>query len=175
MPTEEGRAVATGDDVQKTEPTVDELDVDLEALAKAKPLFVYYYVDPLSDPMDENYKFSRKFELSVLGEQVNEVLAKGFRLKKVSLPADADMKQVKNQTRIEIWSPTNVKIRSITRAEEALLNKSPFMAASKVSIAKSDKLVKNEIARITKLRLERDKKAKEAEQKAKEQETAKNE
>ena len=173
MPTEETRAVATGD-VKKAEPTADELDVDLEALAKMKPLLVYYYVDPISDPMDENYKFSRKFELSVLGESVNEVLAKGFRLKKVSLAPDADMKQVKNQARIEIWSPTKVKVRVITRAEEALLNKSPFLAASKASIAKSDKLVKDEVARITKLRLERDKKAKEAEQKAKEQETAKN-
>ena len=174
MPTEDSRAVATGDAATKTEPTVDELDVDLEALAKTKPLLVYYFVDPISDPMDENYKFSRKFELSVLGETVNEVLVKGFRLKKVSLPADADMKKVENQARIEIWSPTKKKVRSITRADDAMLNKSPFLAAAKVSIAKSEKLVKDEVARITKLRQERDKKAKEAEQKAKEPETAKN-
>ncbi|HEU4395599.1 MAG TPA: hypothetical protein VFS92_08540 [Planctomycetota bacterium] len=174
MPTEDSRAVATGDAAKKAEPTVDELDVDLEALAKMKPLLVYYYVDPISDPMDENYKFSRKFELSVLGETVNEALAKSFRLKKVSLPADGDMKKVQNQARIEIWSPTKAKVRVITRADEALLNKSPFLAAAKTSVAKSDKLVKDEVARITKLRLERDKKAKEAEQKAKEPETAKN-
>ena len=77
MPTDDSRAVATGD-VKQTEPTVDELDVDLEALAKAKPLLVYYYVDPISDPMDENYKFSRKFELSVLGESVNQLTTYGF-------------------------------------------------------------------------------------------------
>lgn len=174
MPTEDSRAVATGDTAKQAEPTVDELDVDLEALAKMKPLLVYYYVDPISDPMDENYKFSRKFELSVLGEEVNKVLASSFRLKKVSLPADGDMKKVQNQARIEVWSPTKAKVRVITRAEEALLNKSPFMAAAKASVAKSDKLVKAEVARITKLREARDKKAKEAEQKAKEPETAKN-
>ena len=174
MPTEDHRAVATGVEAQKAEPSVDELDVDLEALAKMKPLLVYFYVDPISDPMDENYKFSRKFELGVLGESVNEVLAKGFRLKKVSLPADGDMKKLENQARIEIWSPTNKKVRAITRSEDAMLNKSPFLVAVKSSIAKSDKLVKDEVARITKLRLERDKKAKEAEQKAKEPETAKN-
>jgi len=130
-------------------------------------------VDPVSDPMDENYKFCRKFELGVLGDQVNEVLAKSFNLKKVSLPADADMKQVKNQSRIEIWSPTKVKVRALTRNEDQLLNKSPFIAVVKSAVAKSDRLVKDEIARVTKARLERDKKAKEAEA-AKEKETAKN-
>lgn len=130
-------------------------------------------MDPVSDPMDENYKFCRKFELGVLGDQVNEVLAKSFNLKKVSLPADADMKQVKNQSRIEIWSPTKVKVRALTRNEDQLLNKSPFIAVVKSAVAKSDRLVKDEIARVTKARLERDKKAKEAEA-AKEKETAKN-
>jgi len=138
------------------------VEVDLVALAKQKPLFVYFYVDPISDPMDENYKFSRKFELSVLQDQVIEAMNKGFALKKVSLPPDADMKQLKNQARIEIWSPTNVKVRVIGRSDEQLLNRAPFVAALNGSIAKSTKLVKEEIARITKLRLEKEQKEKEA-------------
>ena len=115
--------------------------------------------------MDENYKFCRKFELSVLQEQIIEVMNKGFALKKVSLPPDADMKQQKNQSRIEVWSPTKVKVRVLGQAEEALLNKAPFVAAMKSSIAKSEKLVKEEIARVTKLRKERE--AKKAEETAK--------
>ncbi len=148
-PTEETRAVASSgssESVPETKPVDDSVDVD--ALAKAKPLFVYFYVDPISDPMDSNYKFSRKFELSVLGEEIVDILNKNFNCKKVVLPADADMKLVKNQARIEVWSPTNQKIGLLSVNDENLLNKSPFIAFAKARVAKSAKLVKDEIARI---------------------------
>jgi hypothetical protein len=125
---------------------------DPEALAKAKPILIYYYVDPVADPMDSNYKFSRKFELSVLGEDIVDVINKNFVAKRVILPAEADMKQVKNQARIEIWSPTNQKIGLLTGADEGILNKSPFVSFLKARMAKSEKLVKDEIAKILKAR-----------------------
>ena len=106
--------------------------------------------------MDSNYKFSRKFELSVLGEEIVDVLNKNFVCKKVELPADADMKLAKNQSRIEIWSPTEKKIGAITTEQVSTLNKTPFLSYMKVRVAKSEKLVKNEIARIQKLRKEKD-------------------
>jgi hypothetical protein len=129
--------------------------VDLEALAKTKPLFVYYYIGTVSDPMNDNYKFSRKFELSVLGEEVVDTLNKNFVCTKIELPGDADMKLAKNQARIEIWSATDKKVGSITIENEATLNKTPFLGFLKVRIAKNQSLIKAEVARITKLRAER--------------------
>jgi hypothetical protein len=126
--------------------------VDLDALAKKKPLFVYYYVASVTDPMNDNYKFSRKFELSVLGEELVDALNKNFVCKKVELPPEADMKIAANQARIEIWSPTEKKIGTIGIEQEAQLNKTPFLGFLKVRMTKSESLVKAEIARITKLR-----------------------
>ena len=137
--------------------------MDTKALAKEKPLFVYYYVDPIADPMDDNYKFSRKFELAVLQESVVETLNKYFVCTKVVLPAEADMKKVENQARIEIWSPTKEMVGRITVDGDSLLNKSPFISFLKTRIAKSDNLVKKEIARIEKLRKDREKKEAEKE------------
>lgn len=110
--------------------------------------------------MDSNYKFSRKFELGVLQEEVVDLLNKSFLCKKISLPAEADMKIAKNQSRIEVWSPTKMKVGSINLEGEAYLNKGPFLAFLKSRIAKSEKSVKDEIARITKLRKEREEQAK---------------
>jgi hypothetical protein len=107
------------------------------------------------DPMDDNYKFSRKFEMSVLGEETVDFVNKNFRCKKIELPADADMKLEKNQARIEVWSPVEKKVGTITRDNEGALNKTPFLGFMKVRIAKSEKMVKDEIARITKLRKEK--------------------
>jgi hypothetical protein len=104
--------------------------------------------------MDDNYKFSRKFELGVLGEEICDLINKTYRCKKVVLPADADMKVAKNRARIEVWSPTNKKIGELGTDNESLLNKSPFMSFLKVRAAKSEKLVKDEIARIEKARKE---------------------
>jgi hypothetical protein len=104
--------------------------------------------------MDDNYKFSRKFELGVLGEEICEFINKTFVAKKVALPADADMKVAKNRARIEIWSPTNKKIGELGTENDSLLNKSPFTSYLKVRAAKSEKIVKDEIARVQKLRKE---------------------
>lgn len=118
--------------------------------------------------MDDNYKFSRKFELGVLQESVVETLNKYFVCAKVVLPAEADMKKVENQARIEIWSPTEEMVGRITINQDSLLNKSPFISFLKTRVAKSEKTVKKEIARIEKLRKERAKKLeREAEESAK--------
>ena len=119
--------------------------------------------------MDSNYKFSRKFELGVLQESVVEAINKNFIAKKVALPADGDMKKIENQARIEIWSPTKTMVGRISIDSEATLNKTPFMGFLTSRVAKSQKLVKDEIARIEKANKEREEK----EKAKKEQETAK--
>ena len=106
--------------------------------------------------MNDNYKFSRKFELSVLGEEIVDMLNKNFVCKKVELPAEADMKLAKNQSRIEIWSPTEKKVGGISIDQASMLNKTPFIGFLKVRAAKSVSLVKAEIARVQKLRKERE-------------------
>jgi hypothetical protein len=136
-------------------------EVDLEALKKAKPIFLYYYVEGITDPMDENYKFSRKFELTILGgEELVDNLNKNFACKKIALPAEGDMKIAKNQARIEIWSPTNKKVGNIAHENEAMLNKSPFLGFLKTRALKSEKLVKDEVARVEKERKDAAEKAK---------------
>jgi hypothetical protein len=157
--------VATGE-AAPAAPVEDDLSVDLDALAKAKPLFVYYYIDGIKDDNDKNRKFSVKFEMGVLVEESINFLNKNFVCKKVGLPLDADLKDSKNQARIEVWSPTKKKLGTISIDETHLLNKTPILAYLGLRIARSDKLVKDEIARIQKLR-----KAKEDEAK---KQTAKN-
>ena len=126
-------------------------------------------MEQITDPMDSNYKFSRKFELGVLQEEVVDKVNKNFVAKKIALPPDGDMKKIENQARIEVWSPTNRMVGRISIDSEATLNKSPFLGFLTSRIAKSEKLVKDEIARIEKAQKDREEKAK------KEQETAKQE
>ncbi len=155
VPTE-GTATVSGSAADSKPAEDPDLTKDLDALAKTKPLFVYYYVALTSQPMDTNYKFSRKFEMSVLGQETIEFLNKNFICKKVELPADADMKIAKNHARIEIWSPTGKKVGLINTDNEATLNKTPFLGFMQVRIAKSAKLVAEEIARVQKLRKEKE-------------------
>ena len=114
----------------------------------------------ISDPMDDNYKFARKFEMGCLQESVIELLNKNFVCRKIDLPFEADLKLEKNQARIEVWSPTNVKVGALTLKNDDVLNKGPFTDFLKSKAAKSGKLVKEEIARIEKARKEAAEKAK---------------
>jgi hypothetical protein len=151
---------SSGSATEQAPPTAAEDDVDLEALKKAKPIFLYFYVEQVTDPMDSNYKFSRKFELGVLQEEIVDLLNKSYICKKISLPAEADMKLPRNQARIEVWSPTKMKVGTIGLEGEAYLNKAPFLSFLRTRIAKSEKAVKDEVARIQKLRKEREEQAK---------------
>lgn len=54
---------SSGSAATPAEPTPEEQDP--AALAKAKPLLVYYYVNT-SKANDSSYQFAQKFELSIL-------------------------------------------------------------------------------------------------------------
>ncbi len=111
--------------------------------------------------MDENYKFCRKFEMGVLLDKSVDYINKNYRAKKQPLSAEADMKDPKNQSRLEVWSATDKKIGSITQESQNLLSLNPFMQFVKARTDKNAVLVKAEVARITRLRLERAKKVEE--------------
>lgn len=128
----------------------------IEELKESRPLLVYYYVAGEDDFKNDNYKFSNKFETQLLGiSKVVEMLNDKFTCTKVALSKEADMKQVKNQARIEMWSATKVKIGEITRDNWNQLDSSSFLRFSAARVAKSDQLVKKEIARIEKAIKER--------------------
>ncbi len=141
----------------------EDYDAAIEALKAKKPLLVYYFVEGVVDPMNDNYTFSRKFEMGVLGiSKVVDFLNKEFVCRKIALPAEADMKVAKNQARIEIYGATNTLIGTIGRDADGLLNSAPFTAFAKVRIAKSDSLAKKEIARLEKEKAEAARREKDA-------------
>ncbi|MHC4924220.1 MAG: hypothetical protein ACYTG4_09105 [Planctomycetota bacterium] len=109
----------------------------------------------MSDPMDDNYKLSRKFELGVLQKKVVALMNKHYQCKKIDLPAEADMKKLKNQARIETWAVTGKNMGTISSRNSNVLNKAPFMAFLKARVAKNKSLVKKEVKRIEKLRAKR--------------------
>ena len=121
----------------------------------------------IDDPMDDNYKLARKFELGVLQDKVIDLLNDKFACKKVELSAEDDQKELKNQARIEVWSSTGVQLGVISHRNVNILNTRPFMQFLAMRVAKNTKLVKKEIARIEKLRKEREKQAEREETAAK--------
>lgn len=131
---------------------------------------MYYYISMVDDPMDKNYKLSRNFEMSVLGnDKVVKMLNDKFVCSKVELSFEGDQKELKNQARIEVWSSTGKQLGVISQKNMNLLNGRPFMQFLAMRSAKNAKLVKKEIARITKLRKERER---EIERQRKAEETA---
>jgi hypothetical protein len=98
-----------------------------EELKAGKPMLVYYFV-PTADPQDENYKFSRKFEMGVLQEKNVDKLNAGWRKKKIEIDVDADHAKEKNQAHIEFWSFTGKKLGDVTLKEQNQLNAGPFGA-----------------------------------------------
>ena len=105
---------------------------------------------------DPSFQFSQDFEMGVLQEGVVDLINKRFVAKKIAIPADADRKLAKNQARIEIWSPTRQKIGLITPENDNLLSRAAFTEFLKVRVAKSEKLVRDEVARLLKEKAELD-------------------
>ncbi len=117
--------------------------------------------------MNDNYKLSRKFELGVLQKKVVALMNKHYQCKKIDLPAEADMKKLKNQARIETWAVTGKNMGTISSRNSNVLNKAPFMAFLKARVAKNKSLVKKEVKRVEKLRKKRAKELKKKETAAK--------
>ncbi len=133
------------------------MTVDLDALSKSKPLFVYYYVALTKDRVgDPNFQFASKFEQGTLGQETIEFLNKNFICKRVEIPMDADLKVAKNHARLEIYSQLGKKMGLIGIENDASLNKSQFLGFLQVRITKCQKVVADEVARIQKVRKDKE-------------------
>jgi hypothetical protein len=105
--------VVTGVLAKKSEPKKGESEWTVDQLKAGKPLLVYYFAE-VTDPMDEYYKFARKFEMSALHQDTVDQLNKSWRATKRTVDVEADRKAEKNQVRIEFWSFTGKKMDVVT-------------------------------------------------------------
>ena len=118
-------------------------------LKTAKPLMVYYFVDGLTDPKDDSYKLSQRFEtVGLVGDGVLPALKRDWRAKKVALDAKADRKDAKNQARLEFWSFTGVKLAAIAAKDDEQAGVKPLLAKLASLTAKNRDLCAKEIKRM---------------------------
>ena len=112
---------------------------------------LYYFVNT-DDPTDDNYKLSRKLEMGAFGaDKVVEKIKKEWRAKKIGLDMEEDLKEPKNQARVEFWSFMNTKMDTIGIKETKLLKARTFIAKLKKFTRANDKLVQAEIKRLEKI------------------------
>jgi hypothetical protein len=144
--------VVTGIAAPKPQEAAAEPEWTVEELKAGKPMMVYYYLavaDAAKAKMtEENYKFSRKTEMSAFSNDAIDRLNKNWVPKKVEIAVDADLKQEKNHARIEFWSFTGKKIDSITQKNQQALNPSDFEIRLKAIEKKNREICDNEIKRI---------------------------
>jgi hypothetical protein len=135
-------------------------------LKKGKPLFLYKFIDGMTDPTDDNYKLSRKLELSAFNKtEVIDTINKNWRAKKVGLDLEADLSKPANQARVEFWSFTKVKMAEITTKKAKQLKPRSLLAALKKYQKKNEALAKKEITRIEKAQKAEEKRRTELEKK----------
>jgi hypothetical protein len=87
----------------------------IDELKAAKPLFVYRFVDQLTDASDENYQFSQAFEIKILAkDEVIKQINDGWRAKRSPIDIEADRKKDENQAGIAFYSYTGQKMGSLS-------------------------------------------------------------
>ena len=144
----------TGITAQETKKTAPEAEWTIEELKTAKPLMIYFFVN-IDDPTDDNYKLSRKLEMGAFGaDKVVERIKEDWRAKKIGLDMEEDLKEPKNQARVEFWSFMNTKMDTITVKETKLLKARTFVAKLKKFQRANTKLAQAEIKRLEKLEKE---------------------
>jgi len=111
-------------------------------------MMVYYYFSGETKPTEDNFKYSRKAEMSAFSNDAVELINKAWVAKKIEISADGDRKIEKNQARIEFWSFTGKKIDSVTQKEQQVLNPSPFVTKLKEMEKKNREICNGEIKRM---------------------------
>ena len=66
-------------------------------------MFLYYFRQGLQDPMHDEYKFSRRFEMG-LQEKVITQINENWLSKKQGLDLEEEFEKNEQKTRIEFWS-----------------------------------------------------------------------
>jgi hypothetical protein len=144
--------VVTGVSAPKKEEAPVEPEWTVDDLKAGKPMMVYYYVAvadaSTAKQTEDNFKFSRKTEMSAFSNDAIERLNKNWVPKKVEIATDADTKLEKNQAHIEFWSFTGKKVDSITHKNQQALNPSDFEIRLKALEKKNREICDNEIKRL---------------------------
>jgi hypothetical protein len=130
----------------------EETELTAEQLADAKPMFLYFFREGLTDPMHEEYKFSRRFEMG-LQEKLIEEINSNWMCKKVGIDLEEEIESEDEGTRIELWSAIETKMKSInfSKSDQKLLAAGPLTRVLKKYKKVSDGLVEKEIKRLEKL------------------------
>ena len=136
-----------------SEARVEEKTWSVDELKNGKPMMVYYFIPNPADMKEvkcteANYKFSRKAEFSAFAGDTVDRINKSWVPKKVELARDADVKDEKNQARIEFWSFTGKKIDLIGAKNQQALNPSDFETRLKDIEKKNREICNAEIKRI---------------------------
>ena len=139
----------TGITAAKTDSAEEEEEWTIEELKEGKPLFIYYFVQGMEDPTDDNYKLSRKLEMMTFNEEkIIKRLNEEWRAKKVGLDLEEDLTEKKNQARIEFWAFTKVKMGVITVKEDKFLKSRLFLAKLKKYEKQNKKFCDKEVKRL---------------------------
>jgi len=144
-------AAITG--ILATDPTEgDEDEMTVEELTGAKPMFLYYFRQGLDDPMDDEYKFSRRFEMGLQTKLVKEINANWLCMKE-GIDLEEELEKNEEKTRIEFWSAieTKMKVISISKKDQKMLAAGPMVRLLKKYSKVSKGLANKEIKRLEKI------------------------
>ena len=115
-------------------------------------MFLYYFRQGLEDPMNEEYKFSRRSEMG-LQEKLIEEINGNWMAKKVGIDLEQEIESEDEGTRIELWSAIETKMKSInfSKKDQKLLAAGPLTRILKKYEKVNAGLVKKEIKRLEKM------------------------
>ena len=150
-PGEVGPAV-TGILASETADAEEDQEFTIEELQDAKPMFLYYFRQGLSDPMHDEYKFSRRFEMG-LQEKLIDQINENWLAKKEGLDLEEEFEKNEQKTRIEFWSTleTRMKMLTISKKDQKMLAAGPMVRLLKKYEKVNKGLVNKEIKRLEKL------------------------
>ena len=115
-------------------------------------MLLYYFRQGLDDAMNEEYKFSRRFEMGLQDKSIEEINA-NWAAKKVGIDLEKQVESDEEATRIELWSAIETKMKTITisKSDQKLLAAGPLVRILKKYEKVSDGLVEKEIKRLEKV------------------------
>ena len=115
-------------------------------------MFLYYFRQGLVDPMHEEYKFSRRFEMGLQEKLITEI-NENWLCKKQGLDLEEEFESDEQKTRIEFWSAIETKMKVITMSknDQKMLAAGPMVRLLKKYAKVNDGLVNKEIKRLEKI------------------------
>jgi len=124
----------------------------IEELEDAKPMFLYYFRQGLTDPMHDEYKFSRRFEMG-LQEKLIDQINENWLAKKEGIDSEEEIEKIEERTRIEFWSAveTRMKLLTMSKKDQKMLAAGPMVRLLKKYEKVNKGLVNKEIKRLQKL------------------------